>query len=135
MAHLQHQAGIVRSGGQPIGLFQRGRQRFFHQHMAAGQQGAFREVEMRIGWGRDDHGITGGKQRLERQGRCAAGLGADTGRPVGIEVANAGQGGARRGGDFQGVEAAEMAGADNADAECVCHARGVADWQRGWLAG
>ena len=79
---------------------------------------------MRLGGGGDDHGVGRGEQRVPVEHRASSSSLATACGAGGVAVVDAGEDGARRGGDLQRVVAAEMAGAGEADAKrCSRHFR------------
>ena len=123
MADLQDEAVAGGEGGHFVGFGEGGGDGFFDEDVFAGGQRLQREAMMQGCGGGDDNGVRRGEEAIEGQGG-AADLGCDGGGPGGGGVVQAGEGCARVGGDFLGMKAAEMAGADDADAQRGGHGQG-----------
>jgi hypothetical protein len=78
---------------------------------------------MRFGRCGDNNGICGSEQIGQTKGRHPAELTPDERGPLRVEIGKPDKRGALACGDLEGMEAAKMAGANDADAEDAGHAR------------
>ncbi len=142
MADLENGAIVARELSEVIRISQCGSDGFLDQDVAAGAEGLAGDGVVRVGGDRDDKGLRGGDQIGEGEGG-GSGFTGEGGGMARIVVVNAGEGGAGGGDNFKSVVAAEVAGADEADAEAGWHGWGCGGRSiagqgvrlRFWLAG